>query len=110
MYRFRADFFIIFLLEFDKLSNKLDIPFIEKNFEPYDVMFADEAFMTGTPFCILPVTSIHNKNIGNGQMGKITKSLLSEWSKEVGVAIDEQIMSWYNESFEGVTPYAIQKK
>ena len=93
-----------------KLSNKLDIPFIEKNFEPYDVMFADEAFMTGTPFCILPVTSIHNKNIGNGQMGKITKSLLSEWSKEVGVAIDEQIMSWYNESFEGVTPYAIQKK
>ena len=50
--------------------------FIEKNFEPYDVMFADEAFMTGTPFCILPVTSIHNKNVGNGQMVKLLSHYL----------------------------------
>ncbi len=92
-----------------ELAKKLGIPFIEKNIEPYDVMFADEAFMTGTPFCLLPVTSIHNHQIGDGKMGSITKKILNKWSKEVGVKIDEQIISWYKNSFSGVTPYAIQK-
>ena len=35
----------------DELCPKLKIPTIEKNIEPYDVYNADEAFMTGTPFC-----------------------------------------------------------
>ena len=34
---------------------------IEKNIEPYHIYTADEAFMTGTPFCILPVTSLNSQ-------------------------------------------------
>ena len=91
------------------LSKKLKIDFIEKNFEPYDVQFADEAFMTGTPFCLLPVTSIHNKKIGNGKMGKVTKKILNKWNDEVGLNIQKQISSWYAREEIGVSPYKIIK-
>ena len=57
----------------DDLCPKLNIPVIEKNIEPYDVYNADEAFMTGTPFCMLPVTKLNNVNIGSGNVGKIYK-------------------------------------
>ena len=33
------------------------MPVVERNIDAYDVYTADEAFMTGTPFCMLPVTS-----------------------------------------------------
>ena len=41
-----------------RLSNeyiiqKTNIKAVEKNIEPYDVYDADEAFVTGTPFCML---------------------------------------------------------
>ena len=39
----------------NELCSELNIPVIEKNIEPYDVYNADEAFMTGTPFCIYPL-------------------------------------------------------
>ena len=52
---------------------------------------ADEAFMTGTPFCILPVTQINGIDIGNGKRGVMTNKLLNQWSKNVGVDIEKQI-------------------
>ena len=76
------------------LSEQLGFQCIEKNIEPYDVVNADEAFMTGTPFCILPVTSINDLQIGNGKMGTITKRLLDTWSENVGVDIVKQIKKW----------------
>ena len=78
----------------EELAPALGIPCYEKNIEPYDVMTADEAFMTGTPFCILPVTSLDNVKIGTGKMGKTTKLLIDKWSKNVGVDVIAQIKSW----------------
>ena len=46
---------------------ELNIPVVEKNIEPYDVYDADEAFMTGTPFCMLPVTKLNGVKIGSGK-------------------------------------------
>ena len=37
----------------NELCKQLKIKVIEKNIEPYDVYDADEAFISGTPFCIL---------------------------------------------------------
>ena len=48
-----------------ELCPQLGIPVVEKNIEPYDVYTADEAFMTGTPFCILPVVSLNGSEIGD---------------------------------------------
>lgn len=77
-----------------ELAPRLDLRCSEKNIEPYDVITADEAFMTGTPFCILPVTSLNSVQIGDGKMGKITKLLLDTWSENVGVDIVGQIKAW----------------
>ena len=53
--------------------------------------------MTGTPFCLLPVTSLNTLAIGDGKMGKITQSLLDQWSKNVGVDIKKQIVDYSQE-------------
>lgn len=91
-----------------ELSEQLELKCIEKNIEPYDVYTADEAFMTGTPFCLLPVTGLNSVPIGNGRMGRITKMLLDKWSANVGVDIIGQIKGFNKEidSFSGPTPYS----
>ena len=61
---------------FEELAPQLGIPCIERNIELYDVVTADEAFFTGTPFCILPVTSINSMQIGTGIMGNVTQILV----------------------------------
>lgn len=92
-----------------ELAQQLCLPCIEKNIEPYDVYNADEAFMTGTPFSILPVTSLNSVPIGTGRMGQITKLLLETWSGNVGVDIIAQIKK-FNEDFReqsgAPTPYS----
>jgi branched-chain amino acid aminotransferase len=90
------------------LCKKLKIEVYEKNFEPYDVYAADEAFMTGTPFCMLPVTSLNSLKIGDGARGKIFNKLLSRWNKNVGLDIELQIKNWDKKNkkdISGVTPY-----
>ena len=90
------------------LCKTLKIDVIEKNIEPFDVYEADEAFISATPFCILPVTSLNSIKIGDGKPGKVFKSLINQWSKNEGVDIIKQIESW-NEKIENtknkVTPY-----
>ena len=80
-----------------ELAQILKIPCIEKNIEPYDVYGADEAFMTGTPFCLLPTISLNGLAIGNGLMGDISKKLLNQWSSEVGLDIEAQIIEYGQE-------------
>lgn len=77
----------------NELAPQLGLKCIEKNIEPYDVLTADEAFMTATPFCILPVTSLNGTKIGDGK-GEITQRLLDTWSSNVGVDIAQQIQTW----------------
>ena len=80
-----------------ELAKELKLPCYEKNIEPYDVYNADEAFMTGTPFCILPTVTLNQVKIGNGKMGNITKLLLKKWSENVGVDIQKQIEDYGKE-------------
>ena len=95
-----------------ELAQKLNLACTEKNIEPYDVITADEAFMTGTPFCILPVTGLNSVTIGEGKMGKVTRLLLDTWSDNVGVDIEVQIKKWDAERGEqgtsGPSPYSFK--
>ena len=94
-----------------ELCEQLKITWIEKNIEPYDVYTADEAFMTGTPFCILPVTSLHSTRISK-KMGTITSMLLDVWGENVNVDIVKQIKEYANEvdsATIGSTPYQFLK-
>jgi branched-chain amino acid aminotransferase len=95
----------------DELGPELDIKVIEKNIEPYDVYTADEAFMTGTPFCMLPVTSLNGIKIGNGEVGEIFKKILNRWSLNVKVDIQKQIKSWNSDrKVSSPTPYKFKNK
>jgi len=92
-----------------EISNQLGLECVERNIEPYDVYTADEAFMTGTPFCILPVTSLNNVRIGDGKTGEVVKSLLDQWSKNVDLDIVQQIKDYDREikdlQSDSPTPY-----
>lgn len=57
-------------------------------------MRADEVFVTGTPFCMLPIVKIGDKVIGDGTPGPVYKRLLAAWSNSVGIGIAEQIQAW----------------
>ncbi|HQT25706.1 MAG TPA: hypothetical protein PLK99_03810, partial [Burkholderiales bacterium] len=84
-----------------------------KNMELYDVYTADEAFMTGTPFCMLPVTHLNGEAIGEGRTGPIFGKLLAKWSANVGVDIAGQIRNWDGERKQGSsdapTPYRFKR-
>ena len=66
----------------------------ECNIEPFDLYQADEAFLTATPFCVLPTTHLNGVPIGSGKMGNITKKILELWSKKVGLDIVHQIREY----------------
>jgi branched-chain amino acid aminotransferase len=74
-----------------EIAKGMGIEVREQNLEPYDLYCADEAFLTGTPFCILPTTHLNGLSIGSGKMGPMTKELLQVWSKNVGLDIVQQI-------------------
>jgi len=95
-----------------EICEQMSIPCIEKNIEPYDVYNADEAFMTATPFCILPVMRFNGEDIGTGKMGEMTTKLLEKWSSNVGVDIVQQIRDYAKESDvdSGASPYEFKKK
>jgi branched-chain amino acid aminotransferase len=98
-----------------EVCKELDIECIEKNIEPYDVYTADEAFISGTPFCILPVFRFNELNVGNGKFGEITKKIIYKWGKNVGVDIIKQIKEFEEEcknvkSINATTPYSFSSK
>ena len=73
------------------LAAQLGIPVEEGNLQPYDVYTADEAFLSSTPFCILPVGRVDNREIGDEVPGPVTSQILSAWSETVGVDIVDQM-------------------
>lgn len=98
-----------------ELCTKLGIPVVEKNIEPYDVYTADEAFMTGTPFCMLPVTALNGNPIGDGKVGSVFTRILNQWSQNANVDIKGQIQKWDAERGDTAgasapTPYRFKSK
>ncbi len=97
----------------EELAPQLNMKLLEKNIEPYDVYTADEAFMTGTPFCMLPVTRFNGLPVGNGSVGPVFKELLSKWSTNIGVDIKQQIETWNltdaPTNSDAPTPYRFKK-
>jgi len=98
----------------EEICPQLKIEVIEKNIEPYDVYTADEAFMTGTPFCMLPVTSLNGIEIGSGKVGKLFNTLIKTWSHNTGVDIIKQIQKWdkinNGQIHNAPTPYNFKSK
>ena len=76
------------------LGRQLNIPVVEEDIQPYDVYTADEAFFATSTFCALPVTKVDNRQMGDGDIGPVTRQLLAAWSELVGVDIVDQALRY----------------
>lgn len=63
------------------LAGKLGIPVSEPNLTRYDVMTAEECFLTGTAAEIVPVATLDGRPIGSGKPGALTLKLTEEFRK-----------------------------
>ena len=76
------------------LAKQLDIPVVEEDLQPYDLYNADEVFFSSTSYCILPVTQVDRRPIGDGKPGPVVQQLLAAWSEAVGVDIVDQALQF----------------
>ncbi len=74
-----------------EIADTLGLPAIEDDLQPYDLYTADEAFFCSTPYSILPVGRIDNRQVGDEVPGPITNQLLAAWSEQVGLDIVDQL-------------------
>lgn len=76
------------------LAHELGVPLREADLDLYDAYTADEAFITSTSFCIVPVSSFNGNTIGSGGVpGPITDRLTKAYSGLVGVDIAAQYLA-----------------
>ena len=76
------------------LARQLGIPVVEEDLQPYDMYTADEAFFSSTSPCVLPVTKVDKRDVGEGRPGPIVQQLLSAWSESVGLDIVDQALQF----------------
>src|SRR5262245_64798607 len=62
-----------------ELAGKLGIPFVERDFQVFNIINADEAFLSSTPYCLMPVTKINSIAIGAGTPSPLYRRLLAAW-------------------------------
>lgn len=74
-----------------EIASEQHVEVIEKDLQIYDVVNADEAWLTTTPYCIAPCTKINNILVGDGKIGPLFYQFIRAWSARVGVDILAQI-------------------
>lgn len=72
------------------LARELGISCRQRDLTVEDVASADEAMLTSTSTCILPVVRLNGQPIGDGSPGPVYQKLLAAWSRAVGVDIAAQ--------------------
>ncbi|OGB94079.1 MAG: hypothetical protein A3G35_05455 [candidate division NC10 bacterium RIFCSPLOWO2_12_FULL_66_18] len=76
-----------------EIAPSVNVEITEGNFTPYDVYVADEAFLTTTSFCILPVSRFNGKVLSSNIPGPVTARLIEAWNRSVGMDVVEQALS-----------------
>jgi branched-chain amino acid aminotransferase len=66
-----------------ELAQSLGIPALEHSLTRHDLFVADECFLTGSAAEVIPVVSIDNRSIADGNVGPLTKKLMAEFKKLV---------------------------
>ena len=79
------------------LADQLGLETVEEDLQPYNLYTADEAFFSTTSPCLLPMTRVDKRQIGDGKPGPIAMQLLAAWSETVGVDIVDQALKFAGE-------------
>jgi len=75
-----------------ELAGEIGMTFIQRDLQVYDVINADEAWLTTTPYTVAPATRINDQPIGDGKPGPRFAAMLDAFSRRVGIDIRDQIM------------------
>ena len=67
-----------------ELARRLGYEVVERELTPFDLLTADEVFLTGTAAEIVPVESVNGRKIGERVPGPITERLIKEFEKLKG--------------------------
>ena len=77
----------------ERLAGELRIPF-ERRRIPRDLLSeADEVFLSSSPSCLWPVSTIDGQACGQEVGGPIFRRLLQAWGRETGVDLERQMLS-----------------
>jgi len=66
-----------------RLCHEYNVPILKKNFLIDDVYRADEVFVTGTFSGVIPVISVDDKKIGNGDRGFFTNLMQERYQLDI---------------------------
>ncbi|MEM9353612.1 MAG: aminotransferase class IV [Planctomycetota bacterium] len=73
-----------------ELADRLGIPTGEADLTPAEFAAADEAFLTSTSICLLPIPSLDGAPIGKACPGPVYRQLIEAWNDSVDVVIPAQ--------------------
>ncbi len=75
-----------------ELAAKFNVPFVQRDISVDEFAAADEAWLTSTSICMLPVVELDERPIATGSPGEMYRKFLSAWSDRVGVDIARQAL------------------
>lgn len=64
------------------LAGRRGIKVREEFITRFDVYTADEVFLTGTAAEVIPVVEVDSREIGDGEVGQLTRELIADYKKE----------------------------
>ncbi len=73
-----------------ELAARIEVPFITRRLTVDEFCSADEALLTSTSICALPIVECNGNHIGNGEPGPVYRRMLSAWNDLVGLDIANQ--------------------
>ena len=76
-----------------ELVSSLKIPVDEGRYSQLHVYDADEAFVSSTRYCVLPVATLNGVTVGRQLPGEITSALLDAWRTMVGMDFVQQALA-----------------
>jgi branched-subunit amino acid aminotransferase/4-amino-4-deoxychorismate lyase len=73
-----------------ELSAAIGVPFVMRRLSVDELQSADEAMLTSTSICLLPIVTCDGRPIGTARPGAIYRRLLAAWNELVGLDVAEQ--------------------
>ena len=78
-----------------ELAEGLGIPVEEGEYSPYHVYVAEEALVSSTRYCMLPVATLNGYRLDQQLPGPITRRMLDAWRELVGIDFVKQALDHF---------------
>ena len=79
-----------------ELAEAEGVPFSERDLTPEEFRAADEAWLSSTSICLLPIVRCDGEAIGAGEPGPMYARMLGAWNRAVGLNVADQARSRVN--------------